>query len=110
MTSHFFVYINLSIKSCLDYKTKHRLASALNFAFIQKECISFIAVTENANINYQLIFNPTEMSWLGASTWCEIKGGELVTVDSQSVVSTIEWYKDNDWSAHWYYGIEIVEK
>jgi hypothetical protein len=48
------------------------------------------------------------MSWLGASTWCEIKGGELVTVDSQSVISMIEWYKGTDWSANWYSVVEIV--
>jgi len=72
--------------------------------------MSLFSVTDNANIKYQLIFNPTEMSWLGASTWCEIKGGELVTVDSQSVLSKIEWYKDNDWSSDWYSVIEIVSR
>ena len=75
---------------------------------VYKKNMSLFSVTDNASINYQLIFNPTEMSWLGASTWCEIKGGELVTVDSQSVLSMIKWYKGTDWSAKWYSVIEIV--
>jgi hypothetical protein len=33
------------------------------------------------------------MSWLDAATWCQIKGGDLITIDSQSVVLMIDWYK-----------------
>ncbi|CAG2188920.1 unnamed protein product [Mytilus edulis] len=62
--------------------------------------ISF-RVSDSGNSNYQLIFNPTSMSWIGAATWCQMKGGEVVTIDSQAVVSMIDWYKDNDWSSQW---------
>lgn len=60
-------------------------------------------VTENANTNYQLVFNPTSMSWVSAATWCEVKDGNLVSLDSQAAILMVEWYKDNDWSAQWYF-------
>jgi hypothetical protein len=53
-------------------------------------------------VDYYLSFlSFASMSWMGAATWCQIKNGELVTVDSQSVTLMIEWYKDHDWIAHW---------
>lgn len=69
-----------------------------------KEVFYFhFSVTENVNTNYQLVFNPTTMSWVSAATWCEVKGGNLVSLDSQAAILMVEWYKDNDWSAQWYF-------
>lgn len=62
----------------------------------------FLVVSDSGNSNYQLILNPTSMSWIGAATWCQMKGGEIVTIDSHAVFSMIDWYKDNDWSSQWY--------
>ncbi|CAG2228278.1 unnamed protein product [Mytilus edulis] len=42
------------------------------------------------------------MSWIGAATWCKIKGGEIVTIDSQAVLSMI------DWSAHVWTGLYAI--
>jgi len=47
------------------------------------------------------------MSWLGAATWCQIKGGDLITIDSQSVVLMVDWYKNNNWSSHWYFNDKL---
>ncbi|CAG2228271.1 unnamed protein product [Mytilus edulis] len=63
--------------------------------------VTYSKVTENANTNYQLVFNPTSMSWVSAATWCEVKDGNLVSLDSQAAILMVEWYKDNDWSAQW---------
>ncbi|CAC5400308.1 unnamed protein product [Mytilus coruscus] len=41
------------------------------------------------------------MSWVSAATWCKMKSGSLVSLDSQPAILMVEWYKDNDWSAQW---------
>ncbi|XP_052074073.1 uncharacterized protein LOC127711958 [Mytilus californianus] len=50
------------------------------------------------------------MSWVSAATWCKMKSGSLVSLDSQPAILMVEWYKDNDWSAQCSYVTTIKSK